>query len=84
MAACTSIRGSRTTPSTSTANIWAATSWGAPGHIWYDTLQRLNNPLATFFDWATATIDSAIRLYGLGSTEAVMLRRAWRLVGIKV
>lgn len=59
-------------------------SWGAPGQVWYDALQRLNNPLATFIDWATATVDSAIRLYGLGTVEVTMLRRAWRLVGIQV
>lgn len=59
-------------------------SWDRPGHIWYHALQKLNNPLATFNDWAAQTMDSAIHLHGAGSYEMVMLRRAWRLVGISV
>lgn len=59
-------------------------AWGAPGHVWYDALQRLNNPLATFHDWAEQTVSSAISLHGLGSVEVLALRRAWRLVGLSV
>lgn len=59
-------------------------AWEKPGHVWYDALQRINNPLATFGDWAGQTLDSAIALYGAGSLEMVMLRRAWRLVGISI
>jgi Zn-dependent metalloprotease len=59
-------------------------SWERPGQIWYHALQHLNNPLATFNDWAARTLDSAIMLHGTGSYEMVMLRRAWKLVGISV
>lgn len=59
-------------------------SWGAPGQIWYDAMQRLNNPYASFHKWAVATVESATRLYGLGSLELLALRRAWMLVGIAV
>ena len=59
-------------------------SWDKPGHIWYRALQKLNNPLATFNGWASQTMEAAIELYGVGSLEMTMLRRAWRLVGIQV
>ncbi|MEX0319968.1 MULTISPECIES: M4 family metallopeptidase [unclassified Ruegeria] len=59
-------------------------AWEKPGHIWYRALQNLNNPLATFGDWAAQTLDAAIDLHGVGSYEMMMLRRAWRLVGISV
>ncbi|MDD9910322.1 MAG: M4 family metallopeptidase [Ahrensia sp.] len=59
-------------------------AWEVPGQIWYKALQKLNNPMATFTDWAAQTLDAAIDLHGLGSIEMVMLRRAWRLVGIGV
>ena len=59
-------------------------SWEKPGQIWYRALQKLNNPLATFDAWATETVEASVDLYGLGSTETLMLKRAWRLVGIAV
>lgn len=59
-------------------------SWGAPGQVWYDALQRLNNPFASFHNWATQTVQSAIGLFGLGSQESQMAKRAWRLVGVSV
>ena len=59
-------------------------AWAGPGQIWYHALQTLNNPMATFADWANKTVDSAIELTGRGSTEVTMLRRAWKLVGIAV
>lgn len=59
-------------------------SWEKPGQIWYDALQRINNPLATFHDWAAQTVSSAMGLHGLGSLEVNLLRRAWKLVGIQV
>lgn len=59
-------------------------SWAAPGQIWYHALQRLNNPMATFHDWASQTLDSAMTLYGIGAKEVLMLRRAWKLVGIQI
>ncbi len=59
-------------------------SWKRAGQIWYRALQQLNNPMATFGDWAAQTMDAAIELHGVGSYEMMMLRRAWRLVGISV
>ena len=57
-------------------------AWERPGRIWYRALQEINNPMASFGDWAVATMDAATALHGVGAWEAVMLRRAWRLVGI--
>lgn len=59
-------------------------AWHVPGKIWYHALQRLNNPYATFHNWAAQTVDSAIVLHGLGSLEVNLLRRAWKLVGIQI
>ncbi|MAC78299.1 MAG: peptidase M4 family protein [Rhodobacteraceae bacterium] len=59
-------------------------SWEKPGQIWYRALQNINNPHATFGDWAAETLDAAIGLHGAGSYEMIMLRRAWSLVGINV
>lgn len=66
------------------ASYLGGNAWEAPGRIWYHALQSLNNPMATFLDWADQTIQSANELTGNGSTEAVMLRRAWKLVGIAI
>jgi len=57
-------------------------SWEKAGQVWYQTMQRLKNPLATFADWADMTVLTARELFGQGSFEAQMVRRAWRLVGI--
>ncbi|MCB1402886.1 MAG: M4 family metallopeptidase, partial [Rhodobacteraceae bacterium] len=59
-------------------------SWGVPGQVWYDALQRLNNPYASFHDWATQTVQSAVQLHGVGSREVLALRRAWTLVGLAI
>ena len=57
-------------------------AWERPGRIWYRALQEINNPLASFGDWALATLDAATVLHGVGAWEVVMLRRAWKLVGL--
>ena len=57
-------------------------SWEAPGQIWYRTMQTLNNPFASFADWAIGTVQAALAIYGVGSREANVVRRAWKLVGI--
>ena len=57
-------------------------AWERAGQIWYDTLQENNNPYATFQDWAEKTVEMAIKRYRLGSIEATLTRRAWKLVGI--
>ncbi|MBU3030558.1 M4 family metallopeptidase [Paracoccus marinaquae] len=59
-------------------------SWDLPGRVWYRALQNLNNPMATFADWADQTMDAVIELTGMGSIETQMLRRTWKLVGISI
>lgn len=59
-------------------------AWELPGRIWYRALQELNNPMASFTDWADQTLRTASALAGQGSLEQQMLRRAWTLVGIRV
>ncbi|MCF3972817.1 M4 family metallopeptidase [Paracoccus sp. EGI L200073] len=63
-------------------NYLGGRSWELPGRIWYRALQSLNNPMASFADWADQTMDAATDLTGRGSIETVLLRRAWKLVGI--
>lgn len=57
-------------------------AWDRAGHIWYNTLQNINNPHARFVDWADETIEQARELFGAGSREAVLTRRAWKLIGV--
>ena len=45
-------------------------------------MQQLNNPFASFTDWAIGTVQAALAIYGVGSREANVVRRAWKLVGI--
>lgn len=59
-------------------------AWGTAGNIWYQTMQRINNPIATFAQWAAQTVDVAIGLHGAGSLEVLYLKRAWKLVGLPV
>jgi Zn-dependent metalloprotease len=59
-------------------------AWEKAGPIWYDALQSINNPFATFVDWADETVARAHDRFGAGSLEALYTRRAWRLVGIAV
>jgi Zn-dependent metalloprotease len=59
-------------------------AWEAPGRVWYRALQQLNNPYASFADWAVETMQAAIGLSATGSREVTALRRAWKLVGISV
>ncbi|MBU2958141.1 M4 family metallopeptidase [Paracoccus sp. 1_MG-2023] len=59
-------------------------AWELPGRIWYHALQNLNNPMASFSQWAERTLRSADELTGSGSYQGQMLRRAWKLVGVAV
>lgn len=59
-------------------------AWEKAGHIWYDTMQAINNPVATFVDWADKTVEMAMTRFGAGSMEMKFTQRAWRLVGITV
>ena len=66
------------------ATLLGGYAWEKPGGVWYRALQKINNPMATFNDWAAETMDAAIHRHGAGSWEMVILRRAWKLVGIDV
>ena len=68
----------------STACYMGGNSWEVLGQVRYDALQRLNNPFASFDDWAVQTVQSALRLHGSGSREVTALRRGWTLVGIAI
>jgi len=57
-------------------------SWDQAGHVWYDALQGINNPHATFVEWADETLNQAYTRFGNKSREFLLLRRAWKLVGV--
>lgn len=59
-------------------------AWEKAGVIWYKALQAINNPHATFTEWADQTVRIAREEYGTGSLEAQYTRRAWKLVGLAV
>ena len=59
-------------------------AWEKAGHIWYDALQALNNPFATFNEWADKTVEMSRERFGVNSLETLYTRRAWKLVGIDV
>ena len=66
------------------ANYMGDAAWEKPGKIWYETMQKINNPNATFPEWADTTVMVAADLFGMGSIEQRYTRRAWKLVGISV
>jgi Zn-dependent metalloprotease len=47
-------------------------------------MQAVNNPSATFVEWADKTVEKAWDRFGAGSIEMQMTRRAWKLIGISV
>jgi Zn-dependent metalloprotease len=57
-------------------------AWEKAGHVWYDALQSINNPHATFTEWADETIEAARARFGAGSIEELFTRRCWKLVGV--
>ncbi len=59
-------------------------AWEKAGQIWYDAMQAINNPMATFAEWADKTVEMARNRFGEGSIEVIMTRRAWKLIGINV
>jgi len=59
-------------------------AWERAGQIWYNALQNINNPHATFYDWALETLTASDALFGNGSRESLYARRAWKLVGLSV
>jgi len=66
------------------AQMLGGNAWEKAGHIWYDTMQAINNPMTTFADWADKTVEVARTRHGAGSREAAFTRRAWKLVGVTV
>lgn len=64
------------------AQLLGGYAWEKAGQIWYRAMQTLNNPLATFTDWADETVAAATTLFDAHSYEVQMTRRCWRLVGI--
>lgn len=59
-------------------------AWEKAGQIWYDALQNIQNPHATFHDWALETLTTSDNLFGGGSRESIFTRRAWKLVGLPI
>lgn len=57
-------------------------AWKKAGKIWYTALQELQNPDATFSEWAKLTHKVAGRLFGEDSDEAKATQKAWRGVGL--
>ena len=59
-------------------------SWEKAGRIWYNSLEKADNPLIRFDEWANLTVQEAIGLFGSESEEALLTRRAWKLVGLNI
>jgi Zn-dependent metalloprotease len=64
------------------AQFLGGNAWEKAGHIWYDALQDIDIPHATFSQWADQTVQAAEKRFGAGSLEALFTRRAWKLVGV--
>lgn len=64
------------------ANYLGGNAWEKAGAIWYDALQAIQNPHATFAAWAAATVEQARNLFGSGSLEERFTTRVWKLVGV--
>jgi Zn-dependent metalloprotease len=64
------------------ATMLGGKAWEGAGRIWYAALQSLNNPHATFADWAAETGKQARALFGAGSVQERQTGRAWKLVGV--
>lgn len=60
-------------------------AWEKAGRIWYETLTGpAMSPTIEFSGFATATIETAERLYGAASAEAEAVRQAWDGVGVRI
>ena len=64
------------------AQLLGGYAWERAGVVWYKALQNINNPYATFTDWADETMMAARAEFGDGSLEVIFCRRSWKLVGI--
>jgi Zn-dependent metalloprotease len=59
---------------------WA---WETVGRIWYETIQRRSvGPSTQFHGFAAATVETATRVFGSGSSQARAMADAWRAVGV--
>lgn len=67
----------------SVADALGGYAWERAGQIWFDTLTGgALTPRGDFFDFAAATLASAVERYGFGSTEHEAVLAGWTLVGI--
>lgn len=57
-------------------------AWEKAGKIWYETLQRLQDPDATFLKFAQLSLEAASSLYGADSSERKAVLEAWVSVGL--
>lgn len=57
-------------------------AWEKAGRIWYISLTEKLRERSNFHQAARMTFDVAASLYGIGSSEQKIVKRAWNLVGI--
>jgi Zn-dependent metalloprotease len=60
-------------------------AWEKAGRVWYDTITSKQVPTgADFAKFASMTVATAGKLFGVKSTESDAVRNAWSAVGVKV
>ncbi len=59
-------------------------AWEKAGKIWYNTLEKNNNPTIGFSQWAAQTVEEAEDIFGRKSIEAIYTRRSWQMVGVRL
>jgi Zn-dependent metalloprotease len=57
-------------------------AWEKAGALWYSTMVSLDDPKASFADFAAASWVTVRGMFGQGSMEELYVKRAWKLVGI--
>jgi len=58
-------------------------AWEGAGRVWYETITRRTvGPSTQFRGFASATVQTAERLFGLGSMESRAVADAWMAVGV--
>jgi Zn-dependent metalloprotease len=58
-------------------------AWDGAGRIWYETMcRRTVGPNTQFRSFASATVESAERLFGPDSTQSRAVAQAWMAVGV--
>jgi Zn-dependent metalloprotease len=58
-------------------------AWEGAGRIWFDTLGGGLSPATDFSAFASATMESADRRFGAGSSESDAVAAAWEEVGVR-